>query len=92
MVGGMGRRTPPRDLSSDPDARPHSDLADPGAAAVRHITRVLAELLADRVVTLRTATGRGVRGYVLLGGVEPAVAWFALALKANRPRFSWIGS
>lgn len=41
MVGGMKRRTPPRELARDPETWPEADLADTGAAAVQHIARNL---------------------------------------------------
>lgn len=53
MVGGMKRRTPPRELARNPEAWPEADLADPDAAAVQHIARALAAALAERELSLR---------------------------------------
>ncbi|WP_246150433.1 helix-turn-helix domain-containing protein [Streptomyces qinzhouensis] len=49
----MKRRTPPRELACDPETWPEADLADPGAAAVQHIARTLAAVLARRRLSLR---------------------------------------
>lgn len=53
MVGGMNRRTPPRELAADPETWPHGHLTDPGAAAVQDIARTLARILGDRGMSLR---------------------------------------
>lgn len=53
MVGGLNRRTPPRELATDPEAWPDGHLADPGAAAVQTIARTLARILGDRSMSLR---------------------------------------
>ncbi|MFE1249552.1 helix-turn-helix transcriptional regulator [Streptomyces sp. NPDC058766] len=54
----MNRRRPPRELAGDPEAWPHAQLADPGAAAVQHIARTLAEFLAEHGVSLRRVAVR----------------------------------
>lgn len=53
MVGGMKRRTPPRELARDPETWPEASLADPGAAAVQHIARTLTAVMSERRLTLR---------------------------------------
>ncbi|WP_461067906.1 helix-turn-helix domain-containing protein [Streptomyces pseudoechinosporeus] len=49
----MNRRRPPRELADDPEAWPHAQLTDPGAAAVQHIARTLAGVMSERRVSLR---------------------------------------
>ncbi|WP_369389789.1 helix-turn-helix domain-containing protein [Streptomyces sp. CG1] len=51
----MNRTRPPRELAHDPETWPHAQLTDPGAAAVQDIARTLAEVLAERGVSLRRA-------------------------------------
>jgi DNA-binding phage protein len=53
MVGGMKRRTPPRELACDPETWPEADLADTGAAAVQHIARTLTAVMSRRQLSLR---------------------------------------
>ncbi|RZE03618.1 hypothetical protein C0Q64_10810 [Streptomyces albidoflavus] len=53
MVGGMKRRTPPRELARDPETWPEADLADPGAAAVRDIARAPAAAMSARSLSSR---------------------------------------
>ncbi|WP_405772002.1 helix-turn-helix domain-containing protein [Streptomyces sp. NBC_01538] len=53
MVGGMARRTPPRELARDPETWPHAQLTDPGAVAVQHIARVLTAAMEGRRFSLR---------------------------------------
>lgn len=82
MVGGMARRTPPRELARDPETWPHAQLADPGAAAVQNIARTLAAAMAERSLSLRAlADTSGVNRQAiadLLGGKSwPDVATVA---------------
>lgn len=53
MVGGMKRRTPPRELARDPETWPEADLADTGAAAVQHIARNLTAAMSGQHLSLR---------------------------------------
>jgi transcriptional regulator with XRE-family HTH domain len=53
MVGGMNRRTPPRELAADPETWPDCHLDDPGAAAVQEVARTLATVIAGRGLSLR---------------------------------------
>ncbi|WP_411098860.1 helix-turn-helix domain-containing protein [Streptomyces sp. x-45] len=53
MVGGMKRRTPPRELACDPETWPEADLAEPGAAAIQDIARALAAAMSERKLSLR---------------------------------------
>ncbi|WNF31057.1 XRE family transcriptional regulator [Streptomyces sp. C11-1] len=53
MVGGMKRRTPPRELARDPETWPEADLTDPGAVAVQDIARTLAAAISECGLSLR---------------------------------------
>lgn len=54
MVGGMKRRTPPRELAHDPESWPEAGLVEPGAAAVQHIAGALAAVMSERRLSLRS--------------------------------------
>ncbi|MFI7341837.1 helix-turn-helix domain-containing protein [Streptomyces sp. NPDC050085] len=82
MVGGMKRRTPPRELAGDPEAWPEADLTDPGAAAVQHIARTLASAVAERGLSLRglaeaSGVNRQATADLLAGRSWPDVATVA---------------
>ncbi|MDK1348088.1 helix-turn-helix transcriptional regulator [Streptomyces sp. 378] len=78
----MNRRRPPRELAGDPEAWPHAQLTDPGAAVIQAIARALANALKAQKRSLRqTATGSGVNRQaiadLLAGRCWPDVATIA---------------
>ncbi|MEU6026961.1 helix-turn-helix transcriptional regulator [Streptomyces tauricus] len=82
MVGGMARRTPPRELARDPETWPHAELTDPGATVIQVIARALANALKAQKRSLRqTAIGAGVNRQaiadLLAGRCWPDVATVA---------------
>ncbi|WP_073737287.1 helix-turn-helix domain-containing protein [Streptomyces sp. NBC_00341] len=61
MVGGMNRRTPPRELARDPEAWPEAVIGDVAAATVQAVARALAAALrAPRRSLRQLADGSGV--------------------------------
>ncbi|MEV6425704.1 helix-turn-helix transcriptional regulator [Streptomyces sp. NPDC051662] len=61
MVGGRARARSPRQLTGDPETWPEQPSPDPGAEAVRQISRALAQAISDQGLSLRAAAaGSGV--------------------------------
>jgi ribosome-binding protein aMBF1 (putative translation factor) len=58
MVGGTARSRAPRECAQDPEAWPHAVVDDVAAAVVQAIARRLADALAERGWSRRTAAGR----------------------------------
>ncbi|MGI5293054.1 helix-turn-helix domain-containing protein [Nonomuraea polychroma] len=84
MVGGRARSAAPRDLAENPQAWPHADLArHPAAVVVQQIAASLADILAERRLSLRgLAAASGVNRQsiadLLAGRSWPDVATIAL--------------
>jgi ribosome-binding protein aMBF1 (putative translation factor) len=53
MVGGSARSRAPKEFSADPQRWPEGDVADPAAAVVQHIARVLVREMDARGLSLR---------------------------------------
>ncbi|GAA3847155.1 hypothetical protein GCM10022226_83330 [Sphaerisporangium flaviroseum] len=92
MVGGRARSAAPRDLAEDPQTWPHADLArHPAAAVIQQIAAALADILAERRLSLRgLAAASGVNRQsiadLLAGRSWPDVATVALLETALRVR------
>ncbi|KOU52181.1 hypothetical protein ADK55_16980 [Streptomyces sp. WM4235] len=82
MVGGLARKTAPRDLARDPESWPHSVIDDAAAEVVQAIARALtAALEGDKRSLRQHAAGSGVNRQaiadLLAGRCWPDVATVA---------------